>query len=101
MEVGTAPQDCSPFLVRDMSGNGKEWTRTPNYSSTSMSTVDFTKLPTDAGERDLRLRGHDYKDDTPLTFKDLLDERRVEYPGAELLDAGPQNYIGFRVVIEP
>ncbi len=88
--VGTARDDISPFDIRDMAGNGSEWTR--DASSGEFSTVV--------------LRGRRYDKFEPLLFDHLREE-------GEQLDATKRNeveredptatspYIGFRVVIEP
>jgi serine/threonine protein kinase len=78
-EIGAARDDVSVFGCHDMSGNGREWTRT-------------------IGEDDyVDLRGQNFALERPLTFK-ALDEK-AEQPGAQERDLARSD-IGFRVVID-
>ncbi len=81
LPVGQASLDISRFGLRDMAGNGQEWTRPPD---------------------DLRdqviLRGRrfdDFDEPDPLTYDDIAAEPAL----SEFRDK-PQSYVGFRVVIE-
>jgi hypothetical protein len=97
-----ASQDLSVFFVRDMSGNGKEWTRTrDNPEAANPEKVDFVQLKKEGGGASISLilRGRDYEKETPLLYKHLDSVR--DAPGQETLDADPHPSIAFRVVIEP
>jgi hypothetical protein len=74
-EIGTSAGDVSPFLCRDMSGNGLEWTR-------------------DNQEGDVDLRGRNYMLKEALAF-DMLEST---YAIESASEARP--YIGFRVVVD-
>jgi hypothetical protein len=103
MKVGEALQDRSLFFVRDMSGNGKEWTRTRDnpLKAAAREKLDIKQQKKGLGgdQIALFLRGRDYVKETPLYYEHLDSLR--EGPGQEFLDADPQGAIGFRVVIEP
>jgi formylglycine-generating enzyme required for sulfatase activity len=97
MDVGTARKDISPFQVRDMAGNGREWTRNLSLSFNN-ETVPLTRKPKE-GDRVL-LRGRSYAAPNPLHFNDFEEEntkRRVE--DEDYLEPSP--FTGFRVVVEP
>jgi formylglycine-generating enzyme required for sulfatase activity len=89
MQVGTATRDRSRYGIRDMAGNGREWTR--DLLDVNNRTVPVANPKTET----VLLRGKSYLADRPLRFKDL--ETRPE--GTEYLK--PKFDIGFRVVIEP
>jgi serine/threonine protein kinase len=103
LERGKAVRDKSPYYVLDMSGNGKEWTRTgEDLAGFRPRQVDFNGLLVKKNGTEpiyLFLRGRDYKEERPFYFDDLNDRR--ERPGVERVDAPPHPSIGFRVVIEP
>jgi hypothetical protein len=80
--VGSADDDISPFLCRDMAGNGAEWTS--EVSSGGYSTVT--------------LRGRDYHKERPLLFSDLLDVNSTEIEKEDPYYTS--DHIGFRVVLE-
>ena len=88
--VGSARDDVSPFQIRDMAGNGAEWTR--DASSGEFSTVV--------------LRGRRYDKLSPLFFDHLRDEGQqldpTKHHEVEREDpTATSPYIGFRIVIEP
>jgi formylglycine-generating enzyme required for sulfatase activity len=87
--VGTSPGDVSPLGIRDMAGNGIEWTRD------SLSRPGAS-LPLDGEAHDsMILRGHSYSDVEPFLPRHV-EEAEL---GAWFADsASPE--IGFRVVIE-
>jgi hypothetical protein len=84
LEVSRVHDDESPHGVRDLSGNGREWTR--------------TKL-TVMGEQFAVLRGRMYTLSTPLTYA-LLDEQQLERNPQTQRPAVASPYTGFRVAIE-
>lgn len=94
MEIGTASKDVSPFGVRDMAGNGREWTR--NLSLDAQNR----QVPISNPGRDdfVWLRGHEYYHDQPLLFKDLEAIRAGKIVNAEYKSVSP--YTSFRVVLE-
>jgi hypothetical protein len=77
--------DVSPFGIRDLAGNGREWTR------------DVLKA---GGEELALLRGRSYTAARPLHYADLDDQqKRPELRPTQYPDhASP--YTGFRVVLE-
>jgi len=83
LPVGSAADDVSPFLCRDMSGNGSEWTS--EYTPGGYSTVTC--------------RGRDYHKDRPLLYADLLAENQTEIEREERILTS--DHIGFRVVLVP
>src|SRR4029079_17086778 len=80
--VGSSDDDISPFLCRDMAGNGAEWTS--EVSSGGYSTVT--------------LRGRDYHKERPLLFSDLLDVNSIEIEKEDPYYTS--DHIGFRVLFE-
>jgi hypothetical protein len=85
LAVGSAADDISPFLVRDLAGNGREFTR--------------DRLTAEDGENLVVLRGRSFKYRTPLTYEMLLSEKEAKNTQTQHTDkASP--YTGFRVVIE-
>lgn len=91
LPVGTATHDVSTFGVRDMAGNGLEWTRT--ISGDSAHEVPFSAADSMAR---VNLRGHSWTHDEPLRYQDL--DKDIQ-ESAEYTEAAPD--IGFRVVLEP
>jgi hypothetical protein len=90
MPVGTATEDIShPFLIRDMAGNGQEWTRTPLVGGGEVP------LPDSDPETPIMLRGKSFTFSVPVLFRDLKEERESERYGKTADD------ITFRVVLEP
>ncbi|HTN74491.1 MAG TPA: SUMF1/EgtB/PvdO family nonheme iron enzyme, partial [Pirellulaceae bacterium] len=90
LPVGTARDDVSPHGVRDLSGNGAEWTR--DASSGQFSTI--------------MLRGRRYDKLLPLYYDHLREEKQQLDPQQhnEIDSEDPEAtspYIGFRIVIEP
>jgi serine/threonine protein kinase len=83
--VGESADDVSPYLCRDMAGNGLEWTR--NAEGSRFVPVD---KPQPAMSVDVR--GHGFVYDRPFQFAEI--------------DEGNKNRLyddsaGFRVVLEP
>jgi Protein kinase domain/Sulfatase-modifying factor enzyme 1 len=81
--VGERDDDVSPFLCRDMAGNGAEWTS--QVTSGGYSTVT--------------LRGRDYHKERPLFYSDLLAENSPEIEKEDPYYTS--DHIGFRVVLAP
>src|SRR5262249_13348665 len=76
-DVGTASKDESLFKIRDMAGNGLEWTR-DLYNNTNKGTVPLRRKP----DNDyVTLRGQRYSAPEPLYFRDLDDKK--SRPGAQ------------------
>jgi serine/threonine protein kinase len=90
--VGESKFDiCLPFGLRDMAGNGYEWTRT---LADSGSPVDEQPDP----DFNLLLRGRSYQKDAPLLYEDLdpsAPSRPQQPPGER------DTATSFRVVVEP
>jgi hypothetical protein len=76
--------DISPLGVRDLAGNGYEWTR---------DNLDV------GGERLAVLRGRSYAARSPLVYSDLAAQQKPENTLTQYPDQ-PSAYTGFRVVIE-
>jgi serine/threonine protein kinase len=93
MEVGTAERDRSPFGCRDMTGNGREWTR--DVAGLERRTVP---LPNPTEFDRVWLRGRSYFRDAPLLYEQLADPSLEEIESQPYLEADPQT--GFRIVIE-
>jgi serine/threonine protein kinase len=86
---GVAKHGPSVFGVRDMAGNGLEWTASPSPQPADWQRVtDLSKLT------DVTLRGRHWEYDSPLTFE--LLESTPKSANART----PNEAIGFRVVIE-
>lgn len=88
MPVGTALLDRSKLGIRDLAGNGREWTSTPD------STGDFPPTPdADIGLKLIVVLGARYSDDrAPFLFSKETRYQRFVEVDAEL---------GFRVVLNP
>jgi serine/threonine protein kinase len=92
---GAATKDYSYYGVQDMAGNGLEWTRKVQGST----TVDFLPLPRELRKEQILviLRSRSYQDPDPLQFTNLTTD----------LDTGGKPYLvsaqdtSFRVVLEP
>ena len=86
LPCGVATHDVSPHGVRDMAGNGREYTRDVTSQSTGQEVDVMT-----AQEADVELRGAGFRAATPYHF----DSPRQMHPVDE-----PTDDIGFRVVVE-
>ena len=92
MPVGTAPLDKSSLGVRDMAGNGHEWTRTARVNGRD-EKVPLAN-PSDHAHATVVLRGRDYGEQTPLTFKAIK-----QHPASQEYRRASET-IGFRVVLD-
>ena len=88
--VGASKDDVSHFGVRDMSGNGAEWTRNL-LESTKLVPLEHP----DEWQDSILLRGNNFNQPAPLRFIDITEKVR-SLPYRE-----KQPYVGFRVVVEP
>ncbi len=85
LAVGGAVDDISPLQIRDMAGNGREFTR--------------DRLTSEDGESLVVLRGRNFKYRTPLTYDILTSEKDSKNTQTQRV-AKASPYTGFRVVIE-
>jgi serine/threonine protein kinase len=94
MPIGEAERDKSFWGCRDMSGNGREWTRTKAEKDPRLDRIQV-QFPKPAGFSApvLWLMGQSYKSMEPLKFSRLLESDIQSYDETD-------SYIGFRVVIE-
>jgi formylglycine-generating enzyme required for sulfatase activity len=93
MEVGSAAKDRSRFGIRDMAGNGREWTR-------EVSTNMDVPLA-DPDRKDLvLLRGRRFAEEKPLRFWDLKYDRDDSAYYIPRPKTEPEEDISFRVVLE-
>jgi formylglycine-generating enzyme required for sulfatase activity len=85
--------DISPFGVRHMAGNGKEWTNTM-ADPQGLTLVDClsTGFPPHSAVAE---RGRSYQFQDPLLFADLVDAGGMAPPDLARAD------LGFRIVIHP
>lgn len=90
MDVGVATMDVSPLGVRDMAGNGQEWTGDTNKGPVPL---DDNKVD---GFANVLLRGREYTRSKPLSYVDLKSEidDAASYRKSDPL-------ISFRVVFDP
>jgi hypothetical protein len=92
-DVGTAADDISRLGVRDMAGNGREWTRT--FLLGDLSPHELPKVLTDDL---LLLRGHDFFNGRPWRFQDI---EKVALRNQESAPpTKPSATTSFRVVLE-
>jgi hypothetical protein len=101
MPVGSAPFDVSVFGIRDMAGNGWEWTRSLlRAGEMSEFMGDVRRVPLDAS---VALRGRDFSNDEPLDFASLDDGglHIAFWQGVpDRIRSSPyESRIGFRVVL--
>jgi hypothetical protein len=85
LPAGAAADDLSPYGVRDMAGNGREWTRSVRDASVSFTPEAFDDSVS------MILRGRSFADAEPYRFADLPEN---EFPTERAFD------LGFRVVID-
>src|SRR5205085_3117297 len=96
LPIGQAEKDISLFGVRDMAGNGREWTRELFAPFGNEHEVPLTRAPNRLTDRVI-LRGHSYKDHDVLRFH----EARFNSTAADAAGyRATQPDIGFRVVLE-
>jgi hypothetical protein len=96
MRRGAAVNSVSPRGVRDLGGNGLEWTGKTESVGEAERTgrdKDFSRL---TGNDFVILRGRRFSAARPLRFKDLDDG-----PPPVGIGVDPDPEIGFRVAIEP
>lgn len=93
-QCGVSEDDISLLGVRDMAGNGYEWTRDAYKGSNNFPVQE---IPATGGDYDVQLRGESWERARPLFFKDFDDEKLK--PGMQPYNK-LGNDIGFRVVIE-
>ena len=99
MEVGTATQDRSSFHVRDMAGNGQEWTRDTRDGRDADGQL--REVPrADASRLTLvLLRGWSFLEPQPLRFIDLTNtSNAASYLPRQ--DQTAESDVSFRVVVE-
>ncbi len=100
MEVGKATRDRSMFGVRDMSGNGYEWTRDMREGLTSRRVpIPIEEIPTEErkSQHDVHYLGQAYHMEVPFSFYNR-DETPQLTPVQPYRVTTP--FIGFRVVVE-
>lgn len=88
LPVGTAPRAVSRYGIRDMCGNGFEWLR--NIQNTTSQMVLLKGVKTEA---QVLLLGQDYCEKDPLTFRGMRDPNAEKY-----LNNSPK--VSFRVVLD-
>ena len=89
--VGTSVDDVSPHGVRDMAGNGLEWTR-------NLFSFGFVPLK-ESGQQDMvQLRGRSYAETSPLLYEHIRHDDELELHTWSYSGHNPT--IGFRVVLE-
>lgn len=98
LDIGAATQDVTSLGIRDLAGNGFEWTRDA-YSDNRANLVDVRRFIEAKQEAWVITRGRSYMQDEPFRFRhDYLDE------AVELLKDGKfysNEETSFRVIVEP
>lgn len=91
LPVGVAEDDESKFGCRDMSGNGREWTR-------NLAGAPDRLIPSDGVLEDDKviLRGRSYASPTPLRFSEI----DADLTSAQFYRTS-SHHTGFRVVLDP
>ena len=92
---GEADDDITELGLRDMAGNGREWTRAVLRARGQAPEEVREFRPGDL----VILRGRNYTlpADRPLTYETIERERRTD-PQTQFADR-PNEYTGFRVVV--
>src|SRR5262249_4818971 len=89
LPVNASTKDRSIYKIRDMAGNGKEWTRDIHGTRIQL------RLGVKLGRFDLVDQvGRSYMDENPLNFTDLKDDR---IQGRQ--EGTPEGTCGFRVML--
>jgi formylglycine-generating enzyme required for sulfatase activity len=70
LPVGSASHDVSVFGIRDMAGNGWEWTRSLLRAGEMSEIMGARAVPLDSA---VTLRGRDFSNEDPLDFASLED----------------------------
>jgi serine/threonine protein kinase len=86
---GSMPDDESPKGVRDMAGNGREWTRTSAATGDDLAQRKLLR------DEKITLCGWSYSFDRPLRYKDLEQPLDVKRNDEGDLD------VSFRVLLKP
>jgi serine/threonine protein kinase len=90
LNIGESKDDESLYHCRDMSGNGREWTR--NVQTVPAS---FVPLENPGGNEPVIIRGKSFLDKEPFLFEMDIKEGQSANYSKRLSD------VGFRVVIDP
>jgi serine/threonine protein kinase len=102
-EVGRASRDLSPLGCRDMTGNGREWTRfVTHVVAENLSLEDFMANEEDAtaNDYDVLCVSAAYSSSTPFLYKSLDLRKGPELRGAVQGARVASPLTGFRIVIE-
>jgi formylglycine-generating enzyme required for sulfatase activity len=96
LPVGEAAADVSPYGIRDMAGNGLEYTR--NISGEPVLRVPLSTPTKD--KHQVLLRGASFEDKLPLEYATLDPESVRGVPLSQKYEEGSKD-VSFRVVLEP